>query len=185
MFMITLFELEKLIGEYKKNYVPSNGCISLNGCSPNRKNVTQTCKTLEDCVRKGICHHNKRMSKTTKSNTINKMKCSAMLKQMFRDFEDLFDYVDCCIRGKGVGQLTVYDISVSLGRNLMSPPIEPKVFVYLHRGALEGAKKIKHLFNPQVKLKEGRFPITVFPKKLQRLGSFHIENFLCVMKDKL
>ena len=179
MFMITLFELEKLIGEYKQKYVSSNDC------SPYFVYVNHTCKTLEDCARKGICLHNKRMPKITKSNTINKMKCSAMLKQEFLDFEELFDYVAGCIRETGIGQLTIYDISICLGRNLMSPPIEPKVFVYLHRGALEGAKKIKHLFNPQVKLKEGRFPITVFPKKLQRLGSFHIENFLCVMKDKL
>lgn len=179
MFMTTQFELEKLIGEYKQKYVSSNGY------SPYFVYDNHTCKTLEDCVRKGICLHNKRMPKATKANTINKMKCSAMLKQKFLDFEELFDYVAGCIRETGIGQLTIYDISICLGRNLMSPPIEPKVFVYLHRGALEGAKKIKHLFNPQVKLKEGRFPITVFPKKLQRLGSFHIENFLCVMKDKL
>ena len=123
------------------------------------------------------------MAESTIQQTITALKNSNLPKQRFLNFEDLFDYVNNCIRGiVGVGQLAVYDISVRIGKYLCSPPIEPKEYVYLHCGALEGAN---NLFGGNPKLKEGRYSITIFPVQLQKLGSYHIENFLCVMKDRL
>lgn len=141
------------------------------------------CKQLEDCVRMGKNHHHKRMTESTIQQTITALKNSNLLKQRFLNFEDLFDYVNNCIRGiVGIGQLAVYDISVRIGKYLCSPSIEPRDYVYLQQGALDGANK---LLGANPKMKECRYPITIFPAELQKLGSFHIENFLCVMKNML
>ena len=180
--MINSQDLAKLIVQYKQKYVKSH-CVSSNKYPTCRLNVFKTSKRLEDCVRMGKKHHHKRMTERTIRQIITALKNSNLLKQKFSNFEELFDHVNNCLRGiVGIGQLAVYDISVRIGKYLFSPSIEPKDYVYLHRGALEGANK---LFGCNPKLKEDRYPITDFPPALQKLGSFHIENFLCVMKDRL
>ena len=180
--MINSQNLVKLINQYKQKHVVSH-CILSKIYPTCRLKVFKTCKRLEDCVRMGKKHHHKRMTGSTIQQIITALKNSNLLKQQFSNFEELFDYVNNCIRGiVGIGQLAVYDISVRIGKCLCSPPIEPKDYVYLHRGSLEGANK---LFGANPKMKEGRYPITIFPPALQKLGSPHIENFLCVMKDRL
>lgn len=140
------------------------------------------CKTLEDSVRLGKKRHHRRMTETTIVDTIKALNKSNLLKKSFSDFDELYDSVNAIIRGiDGIGQLAVYDISVRIGKRLLNSSIEPKKYVYLQRGAREGAIK---LFGSNVKI-EPRMPITVFPKELQEIGSYHIENFLCVMKKKL
>ena len=180
--MINSQDLAKLVDQYKRKYVKSH-CVSSNKYPTCRLKVLKTCKRLEDCVRMGKKHHHKRMTERTIRQIITALKNSNLLKQKFSNFEELLDYVNNCIRGiVGIGQLAVYDISVRIGKYLCSPSIEPKDYVYLHRGALEGANK---LFGGNPKLKEGRYPITIFPIELQKLGSVHIENFLCVMRNRL
>lgn len=144
--------------------------------------VEHECKTLADCVRLGKKRHHRRMTETTIRKTIKALKKSNLLNKTFCDFDELYDCVNEIIRGiKGIGQLAVYDISVRIGKRLLKPAIEPEKYVYLQSGALEGAKK---LFGSSIKIKS-RMPITVFPKELQEIGSYHIENFLCVMKKDL
>ena len=163
--------LSKLIEEYWQNH---DVC-----CLEEDK---YECKTLEDCVRLGKKRHHRRMTEETIVKTIKALKKSNLHKKSFKDFDALYDSVNKTIREvDGIGQLAVYDISVRIGKKLLNPSIEPEKYVYLHLGALEGAKK---LFGSSVKI-EPRMPITDFPKELQEMGSYHIENFLCVMKGKL
>lgn len=98
----------------------------------------------------------------------------------FKNFEDLYDSVKALLgRINQFGNLAVYDFSVRYGHSL-SPKIQPKDYVYLHQGTLEGAKALYAKGVLKFRPAQGRYPVTDFPEALQKLGAMHIENLLCI-----
>ena len=73
----------------------------------------------------------------------------------------------------GIGELTIYDVSVRIGYNVgLSPEI-----VYLHAGAADGAAALE--------VGGATVPRDKFPSALLRLSAAEIENCLCIYKDQL
>lgn len=97
----------------------------------------------------------------------------------YTTFEDLYDAIDNLIttqKCKYARHITKYDIAKRIGSayNCM-----PKQYVYLHRGSLEGARR---LFNNSG-LKEGRYNIACFSKYFGNLDSVYIEDMLCIFHE--
>jgi hypothetical protein len=88
-------------------------------------------------------------------------------------FAEIITILDSA-RPKGIGDLTVFDAATRIGH---WRSIEPEL-VYLHRGAAEGAKVFGITGRSVL---PSRFPREV----MERLKPSHIENFLCIFKDRL
>ena len=126
----------------------------------------------------------------------------------FKDFEELYAAVKSICWGSGFRQLCTYDTALRIAAS--SNGALPKDYVYLHCGALKGARalwKIVTLLRVYIKrgpLKplnrkkavcqdfpepddEGNLtvPIDFFCKELQALGASAIEDFLCVCRPLL
>lgn len=78
-------------------------------------------------------------------------------------------------RIKFVGDLAIYDFSVRVGAYLSLSPVT----IYLHAGTREGAKALK------LDYKTKCLPKNKFPKALQTLSCFEIEDCLCIYAEKL
>ena len=126
-------------------------------------------------------------------------------------FEDLFDWVAQAFvnfkKGEHLkdykkprypGQIHIYDTAVRIGKNMFvsyGREVMPKDYVYLHRGAWLGARyiqKIQRLLGKQTEIFQdtdvspnSRLEISNFSPRLQSLGSYHIENFLCCYHNAL
>lgn len=93
-------------------------------------------------------------------------------------FEDLYALIDGVIRPrenrlKGIGDLTVYDISRRIGAFLR---LQPKL-VYLHRGTLTGARPLG--------LRGDTLDPAQLPKEFAKLTPAEIEDCLCIYADVL
>ncbi len=72
-----------------------------------------------------------------------------------------------------IGPVTAYDVSRRIASWLGYSPEE----VFLHGGTAKGARSLG--------IRGSRVPVSAFPEVLQKLSPEHIENFLCINKDKL
>jgi hypothetical protein len=91
-------------------------------------------------------------------------------------FEELHDRVAESIgRIRGIGALTVYDVSFRIGAFLGVMPRR----VYLHGGALAGARALDAAFQAGPRRPEA------FPRWFRALEPWEIENCLCVYKEAL
>ena len=97
--------------------------------------------------------------------------------KMSRDFEDLRGFVDSTIRAIwGIGDLTIYDISLRIGAKL---DLYPKV-VYLQAGVIDGAKALG------LNYRQKSIPIKDIPEPISsNLEPHEIEDFLCICKGEL
>lgn len=94
-------------------------------------------------------------------------------------FEDLYKDVDTVLKNNKctyAGQITKYDIAKRIGAFVGH---KPQKFVYLHSGALIGARRL--FGNPN--LKEGVYPLGMFRKYFQSLDAMEIEDILCVFHN--
>ena len=67
--------------------------------------------------------------------------------QSFRNFEELYDYVEKNIIGiKGVGAVMVYDVALCLGER-MEPQVVPRKYVYVHGKLIDAARHLFSLMN--------------------------------------
>lgn len=92
----------------------------------------------------------------------------------FTDFHQLYSWIKSittCV--KGLGDTTTYDVAQRLGVWMKMQP----ELVYLHAGAAKGAKKLG--------IEGESVPLSNFPDEIQRLGSTHVERFLCKYKDEI
>ena len=103
------------------------------------------------------------------------------------DFDTVIDRVRE-INPKGMGDLSSYDFCLRLcGSN----DILPQRFVYIHSGALEGARHLRSAGLLEFSNGDKRIPVENLPKEMLPLvgfegkGTLHVENFLCVSKHKL
>jgi len=119
--------------------------------------------------------HQQRMRKTTQSIAANALQNANILSKNYNSFEDLFNDVNRIVGNiNGVGQLTVYDISIRLG-HLFSPRLRPTL-VYLNRAPYKSAKKLlgrtpKRIESP-----------SVFSNFFGNLEPIYIEDILCICK---
>ena len=120
--------------------------------------------------------HQDRIKHDASNHAANSLSCINFSKLNINDFEELFDFINVLI-GKipGVGGLMVYDIALRIG-HLLDPQILPDKYVYLYRGAKEGAIKV---LNRKVQSKELK---SVFPKEFQGCSAEDIEDILCIYK---
>jgi hypothetical protein len=88
-------------------------------------------------------------------------------------FEELFEITEGVKKStKGLGDLWSYDTALRIGISLGIYPTE----VYIQAGVKNGLKK---LF-PEKTPKGRSLPLSIFPKELQILAPYEIENFLCI-----
>ena len=91
-----------------------------------------------------------------------------------RDFAALHDLVKATIGSlRGIGDLAIYDIAVSIGANLRLEP----ALVYLHAGTRQGALALG--FNDKT------LNPAALPPAFRRLRPREIEDVLCIYRDDL
>lgn len=99
----------------------------------------------------------------------------------FENFDDLHEAVwEKTHNIPRVGPLTIYDISLRLAHSIDKHP----ECVYLHAGALVGAKKLKIIY-PRVTWDKGLLDVECLPKAFGGLKPMEIENLLCTCKAAL
>lgn len=111
-------------------------------------------------------------------------------KNWFSDFDALHDDLSQLLKDiDGIDYLTIYDTALRIGWN-KEPQLLPKKYVYLHRGAMEGAlalQKISEITGKNYFRFDGkpgyRVEITHFSKELQGLGANYLEDFLCIFHN--
>ena len=124
-----------------------------------------------------IHRHQWRVRRKTKE-TVEKLLKDKWEDIMSRDTLSFEDLMNIFMPIKGVGQLYAYDAALRLGECFGVKPEK----VYLHRGALDGAKAL--LGRDKIR---GRTYVNMeeLPLELQCLAPYHVENFLCIYKEKL
>jgi hypothetical protein len=179
--------LKNLVEAYRKLQKDSDGCCeSLHGLLRHYKKMSN----LEDVIEmaayaqnsQGKRHsHQYRISSTALENGKRILKKGIQNENSFDSFEALHDWFSsqCSNKsdslGLGLGPLYIYDTCLRIGAYLK---LMPK-FVYLHSGALIGARALL----AAVKCKKLR--VSDFPKELQILKPYEIEDFLCIYKNEL
>jgi len=125
-------------------------------------------------LKNGVMHgHQRRVAKKL-SQGLEIALADSLNPKDFKDFESLYDWVKSVVdRVKGLGLTTAYDVARRLGAWL---ELEPSL-VYLHAGTAIGARKFG--IDGEVAA------LSAFPNEIQVLGATHLENFLCIYKDKL
>ena len=93
-------------------------------------------------------------------------------------FEELYTLIESNSNVSGFGPLCIYDTALRLGAVLGLAPEK----VYLHRGARTGAIYVGIISEGS---KAGHISISRMPDIFHQLEPMHIENFLCIYKDKL
>lgn len=93
-----------------------------------------------------------------------------------QDFHTLWSIIKKVGEGiKGIGPLTVYDTALRISAFLGKKPDR----VYLHCGALKGARKILG------KVKGEYLNLSAFPSIFHNMEPADVEDFLCIYKDQL
>ena len=145
----------------------------------------------ENFLKRCVCHrncHQQRLKDDDVDAAVEKLLNNPTIwKQRPKDFEELYDCIYNLIgKGKtGISYCTVYDTAIRIGHTL-SPAIEPKEFVYVHRKLIQSAK---HILNKNyVLIANCRIERESFDKAdsaFTQLTSLEIEDFLCVCHDRI
>ena len=120
------------------------------------------------------------MKKTTRRKIAQRLIDEKVLERQYASFDELYDEL---LRLKlTTGDLFRYDLALRIGHCM---GLSPKAYVYLHRGALEGARALhdKDLVTLPEKW-EHRVKREVFDDVFPDLDAMDIENILCVCKKK-
>lgn len=134
-------------------------------------------------------YHQFRIARKTLEEMVRKLLDKATINQLnkCKHFDDIFIMI-YALREPKFGPLAVYDTSLRLGAIM---GLYPEV-IYLHQGALEGANrllgKIRVKENVKYFCDNKAYPYILtdsLPKELCELEPYHIENFLCINKDKM
>lgn len=170
--------------------------------------------TKDDKIIQSVHGHQRRIPKTILDEAVDNFNTAFnnVSLDQFVNFEDLFSFMKKAAPSGGFQQVCVYDTAL---RQVFSfnhkqsdkyKRLEPRALVYLHCGALKGAQALWHIdtllriYKKRKALKPlnrpsavctdfPRFdctkPLDFFCKELQALGSYHLENFLCVYHNRL
>jgi hypothetical protein len=93
-----------------------------------------------------------------------------------QDFDALFGLIERTVLPiPGAGEMLVYDIAQRLGLFMGFQPDK----VYMHRGTRVGAKALG------LSARRKAIPLSDFPKALAFLGSYRLEDVLCIYRAAL
>lgn len=158
----------------------------------------QCSKFLEELIEDAVWGRDPRLNRDKHQFRIPKKTLVEMVKilqrpeiveeiKIFQNFDEIFTIVYES-RTHNFGSLAVYDTALRLGAVF---GYYPNV-VYLHQGALEGAIELpgKDLVDKNSKYFCGNPDYPYISKEIQPgplnvLEPYHIENFLCIYKNKL
>lgn len=128
----------------------------------------------------------------TKTKELLAEKVSALLAsgKAYQSFEDIYSEVSSMlVEERHLTHLMAYDISLRIGaRARARDGILPNDFVYLHAGALDGAKKLKEHLYPNFPIQTPRIETAKIKEIVKELGDYtacDIEHFLCVYHKQL
>ena len=127
--------------------------------------------------------HQYRTRKVTKVRLAKALEVLRLQINSSMTFEKLYEEM-----GKVLGSMTDllhYDVTLRLGAIY---GIFPKDFVYLHAGALDGAKALKQHLYPQLNVNAPRVKLSDIVdviSELQGFTAYDVEHFLCVNHEKL
>lgn len=99
------------------------------------------------------------------------------------NFSDLYGNIEKFCKKKRIGELTVYDTAMRLGAFLESKKggcFKPQM-VFLHNGAMEGAKKLFR--RGEIAKPCSRMPLSIFAKYFPNKKTWEVEEILCIYKD--
>lgn len=168
----------KMLGKYK--YLTREQCvygieISQNGNYPVLCSTPVNIKTDVFKIAKYLNRHQQRIPKAI-LNAFAAKADTLKPASSFSNFDEYFDYV---VKNSGLKDgncLLVYDYCLRTGY----PDLVPEKYVYLFRGAREGAITVLG------KVGSFRIETTVLQKALgTTMQSMEIEDFLCVCKEPL
>lgn len=130
--------------------------------------------------------HQSRIDANKLANAITILSSSNILNGRFTDFEDIFDKVCGLLVGSVFTGpcLAIYDISFRISWRIYKQTgndVRPKKYVYLFRGAYEGACKLLQVGKLNYREPRSRFNL-YFPKSL---NEWDIENILCIYKNNI
>lgn len=92
----------------------------------------------------------------------------------FREFEEIYQFVDN-LSQPGIGLLTKYDIALRIAAHCQISVDR----VYCHAGTTVGARALG------IKAQDGdKLDTQIFPEPLCQMRADHLENFLCIYKDR-
>lgn len=135
-------------------------------------------------------HHQRRIK--NQAFHIAELKIKKNLENLAKavDFDQLHKKV-LKLRTPGFGELCKYDFCIHFGYKM---GLKPDKFLYLHAGTRTGFNHLKRLFpvldNPQYL---NQIPTEILPEEINCLwngdlagvGTMHVENFLCIFKERL
>lgn len=141
-----------------------------------------------DCIIKGRGHQ-RRLKKVVVAQVKQILGNQDWTHTSYRDFEDLYDQVRKAVNIKGIGDLTIYDIAVQIGK-CCNPAVLPKKYVYLAQGALEGAKMLLgagYISAHKDHSVSGftRIDMSHFAPYFSSATALDIEEILCIYKSLL
>lgn len=124
--------------------------------------------------------HQCRISREAKQEAATKF---TRLRHEFKSFQDLFSDIESKYAGiKGLGPLAVYDAARRYGL-MTDKKLVPKS-IYLHSGALDGAKALGIPTRGRRSIDMADLPASL-QKSLKPLTEDEAEVFLCIYKDEL
>lgn len=101
------------------------------------------------------------------------------------DFLDLHNTIERLLVGiPGLRDVYYYDTALRIGANLSCKGSHYPMEVFLHRGSLEGAKRIISVA-PLIPRKKPRLAASVFPTPLSKMKPHELENLLCLYRSCL
>lgn len=128
-----------------------------------------------------------------RSHAFNEKAMERLKKELLKDsclnelsqsktFDSIMEQIHMAqVEIKGIGELAIYDIALGIGAFRNQLPEK----VYLHRGAREGAKCLEVLELAKRTTGERFELLTKYPKCLEILTPYEIENLLCIVKETL
>lgn len=125
--------------------------------------------------------HQRWMTGRTKlrNKYVDKLRSSKVLQKKYGDFEELYD--ELVSINITQGDLFRYDLARRIGHCM---GIAPQNYVYLHKGAKEGAKVLQekgYIALPEKR--ERRVKIEFFSSIFPNIHAIDIENLLCIYKS--
>lgn len=130
--------------------------------------------------------HQYRSRKNTKKLLVEKVSALLDSGKKYTSFEDIYsDVSSMIVRGRPLTHLMAYDISLRIGARI---DVFPHEFVYLHAGALDGAKKLKDKYYPELPIRTPRIEsakIKEVVTEFKEFSAYDIEHFLCVFHHNL
>ncbi len=182
-------QLQELVTIYKRNYEKHEEW--------KLSDFRNHSKPLEDLIRDAVWgkepqlnrdSHQYRIPKKTLEEMKEELLQPEIIKELLKckTFDEIFTMI-YVLKAPYFGSLSVYDTSLRLGAIMQ---LYPDV-IYLHRGALDGARALlgKKVLYRHAKYfcNDKEYPYIkkeILPRELHCLEPYHIENFLCINKRK-